>query len=98
MSCSACHRPTSLDEALELAAGSPGARFIAGGTDLLVQMRRRSHAPLELISLRRIDELTRIEAAHRRPANVAVYFSVETRDGEPVADLIASDFNIYYDN
>lgn len=43
-------------------------------------------------------KLTRIEATHRRPANIAVYFSVETRDGEPVADLIASDFNIYEDD
>lgn len=42
-------------------------------------------------------KLTPIEAAHRKPANVAVYFSVETRDEEPVADLIASDFNIYED-
>lgn len=41
--------------------------------------------------------LTPIEAAHRKPANVAVYFSVETRDGDPVADLIASDFRIYED-
>ena len=42
-------------------------------------------------------QLRRIDAAHRKPANVAVFFSVEDSDGEPVADLLASDFNIYED-
>jgi hypothetical protein len=42
-------------------------------------------------------KLTRVDAAHRKPSNVAVFFSVEDRDGEPVADLLASDFNIYED-
>lgn len=40
---------------------------------------------------------TLIEAAHRKPSNVAVYFAVNDADGEPVADLLASDFNIYED-
>ena len=62
MNCNAYHRPTSLDEALELAAEKPAARFIGGGTDLIVKLRKRpSAAPSELISLRRIDELTRVE-------------------------------------
>ena len=38
------------------------------------------------------------EAAQRKPSNVAVFFSVETADGEPVADLLASDFRIYEDD
>lgn len=38
-----------------------------------------------------------IDAAHRKPSNVAVYFAVDDGDGEPVADLLASDFNIYED-
>ncbi|HEX7479902.1 MAG TPA: VWA domain-containing protein [Polyangiales bacterium] len=42
-------------------------------------------------------KLTRIEAAHRKPSNVAVFFSVDDKKGEPVADLLASDFNIYED-
>jgi len=40
---------------------------------------------------------TLIEAAHRKPSNVAVYFAVNDGNGEPVADLLASDFNIYED-
>jgi hypothetical protein len=38
-----------------------------------------------------------IDAASRKPSNVAVYFAVDDEDGEPVADLLASDFNIYED-
>jgi hypothetical protein len=40
---------------------------------------------------------TLIDAAYRKPSNVAVYFAVDDDDGEPVADLLASDFNIYED-
>ena len=41
--------------------------------------------------------LTRIEAASSKPSNVAVFFAVD-REGEPVADLLASDFHIYEDD
>jgi len=62
VNCSVYHRPASLDEALELAARNPAAKFIGGGTDLLVKLRKRSSAsPCELISLRRIEELARVE-------------------------------------
>jgi hypothetical protein len=43
-------------------------------------------------------QLGRIEAASRKPSNVAVFFSVDDSKGEPVADLLASDFNIYEDD
>ena len=39
-----------------------------------------------------------IDAASRKPSNVAVFFAVNDDDGEPVADLLASDFNIYEDD
>jgi hypothetical protein len=39
-----------------------------------------------------------IDAAHKKPSNVAVFFAVNDHDGEPVADLLASDFNIYEDD
>jgi von Willebrand factor type A domain len=42
-------------------------------------------------------KLTRIDAATRKPSNVALYFAVD-RDGEPVADLLASDFEIFEDD
>src|SRR5690348_11154754 len=40
---------------------------------------------------------TLIDAAQRKPSNIAVYFAVSDSNGEPVADLLASDFNIYED-
>ena len=40
---------------------------------------------------------TLIQAAHRKPSNVAVFFAVDDDDGEPVASLLASDFKIYED-
>jgi hypothetical protein len=42
-------------------------------------------------------DLQLVEAAHNRPSNVAVYFTVDTSGGEPVPGLAASDFRIYED-
>lgn len=42
-------------------------------------------------------QLTLIDAAHRKPSNVAVYFTVDESNGDPVADLISTDFRIYED-
>ncbi|MCU0512669.1 MAG: FAD binding domain-containing protein [Anaerolineae bacterium] len=58
------HTPASTAEALQLLRDYAGqARVIAGGTDLLVEMRAAGHAPQEaLIDITGIPELTRIEA------------------------------------
>lgn len=42
--------------------------------------------------------LTRIQTAHDKPANVAVYFKVETTQGEPVGGMTAEQFEIYEDD
>ena len=57
------HRPRSLAEALELRGGIEGARWVAGGTDLLVQIKGGAPAPAALISLRSVPELAGIELA-----------------------------------
>lgn len=41
--------------------------------------------------------LTLLDASVQKPSNVAVYFTVDTHDGEPVAGLDASSFHIYED-
>lgn len=41
--------------------------------------------------------LNLIDASVQRPSNIAVYFTVETTDGEPVPGLSAKDFAIYED-
>ena len=58
----AYHRPRTLDEALALARALPGARYLAGGTDLLVKVKDGFERPEALISLRGVAELTRIES------------------------------------
>lgn len=51
------HRPATLDEALSLAKAHPGAQYLAGGTDLVVNLRKRLHEPQHVIQLRKIPEL-----------------------------------------
>jgi hypothetical protein len=41
--------------------------------------------------------LQMVDSSVRRPSNVAVYFAVDTKGGEPVADLTPQDFHIYED-
>jgi hypothetical protein len=38
-----------------------------------------------------------VRAAQYQPSNVAVFFSVETPEGEPITNLIAADFSIHED-
>ena len=57
----AYHRPRGLAEALALKSATPGSRFLAGGTNLLVQMDRRKLEIPALISLRGLDQLKPIE-------------------------------------
>jgi carbon-monoxide dehydrogenase medium subunit len=57
------YEPTSLADAVDLGArfGADG-RFLAGGTDLIIQMRRGKVAPQHVISLHRVPGLDRIDA------------------------------------
>jgi 4-hydroxybenzoyl-CoA reductase subunit beta len=47
----ALHRPASLEEAIACLAGTPGARVIAGGTDLVPNLRDGLGAPPVLVDL-----------------------------------------------
>jgi carbon-monoxide dehydrogenase medium subunit len=56
--------PGSIDEAVTLMAGAGGAgRILAGGTDLLVQMRAGVVAPGTIVDVKRIAEMTTIAAS-----------------------------------
>jgi 4-hydroxybenzoyl-CoA reductase subunit beta len=50
-------RPRRLEEAVQLLTEHPGARPLAGGTDLLVNMKHRVETPPTLVGLRGIAEL-----------------------------------------
>lgn len=60
------HEPTSIAEAVETAArfGAEG-RFLAGGTDLILQIERGLLRPRHVISLRRTPGLTGLEVSDR---------------------------------
>ena len=60
----AYHRPATLAEACGLLAADPRAVAMAGGTDLMVHMRQpwRGRGPSAVVSLRRLDDLQRIDA------------------------------------
>ncbi|HEY2017899.1 MAG TPA: xanthine dehydrogenase family protein subunit M [Bryobacteraceae bacterium] len=52
--------PKSLDEAVALMAAHPGARPLAGGTDLLVQMRSGRKEPGYVVDVKHVPELNEI--------------------------------------
>jgi carbon-monoxide dehydrogenase medium subunit len=59
------HEPTSVTEACELMARHrDNARPLAGGTDLLVNMKKKLLRPEQLVSLGRIPELSRLERSN----------------------------------
>jgi 4-hydroxybenzoyl-CoA reductase subunit beta len=53
--------PRTVKEAIAACLNHPGGRFVAGGTDLLVNMRRGISSPDLLVDLSGIDELAKIE-------------------------------------
>jgi 4-hydroxybenzoyl-CoA reductase subunit beta len=55
------YSPRTVREAADLLAGSSGgAMLVAGGTDLLPNMKRRQQVPATLVGLRRVEELRQI--------------------------------------
>src|SRR5215510_4775459 len=56
----AFHAPATVRQAADLIASSPDAMLVAGGTDLLPNMKRRQQVPRTLVSLRRVAELKEI--------------------------------------
>src|ERR1700675_3224465 len=57
--------PRTVKEAIAACLKHPGSRYVAGGTDLLVNMRRGISSPDLLVDLSGIDELTEIKSDGR---------------------------------
>jgi 4-hydroxybenzoyl-CoA reductase subunit beta len=53
-------KPTSLAEAIQVLANNPGARPVAGGTDLLVSMKQGLFHPTHLVDLKGVSDLEQI--------------------------------------
>lgn len=58
----AYHAPETVDQAIALLAGDPAARPLAGGTDLIVQMKSGRTAPSAIVDLKRIRGLIGVRA------------------------------------
>ena len=63
------------DAARMLAAEGPNAMLIAGGTDLLPNMKRRQQAPQVLVSLRRVEGMKQIANGHGLTLGAALTLS-----------------------
>lgn len=83
--------PKSLPEALRVLAELRGAaRVVAGGTDLLVNMKRKTIAPGCLVSLKKIDALRQIDAK-RTAVEIGSHVTVSEL---AVSDLIVKMFPV----
>src|SRR5215212_7577435 len=82
------HAPTTIAEAAELLGRPDGAMLVAGGTDLLPNMKRRQQVPPALIGLRRIAELRHIANGSGLTIGSGVTLSELVRDA-PVRDTYA---------
>ena len=54
------YRPRDVNEAAQILAGEDDAMVVAGGTDLLPNMKRRQQTPRTLVALRHIEALKRL--------------------------------------
>lgn len=69
-------RPTHLAEAVRLFAETPSAAILAGGTDLLVELRGGRHAPRLLVDVKRVDGLRRLDAGPRGDLTIGAAVSL----------------------
>ena len=58
------HKPGTIEEAVGLMASLDGAKYIAGGTDVMVLVRQKKLKPKNLISIRNIKDLAYIDTAN----------------------------------
>jgi probable selenate reductase FAD-binding subunit len=77
------HQPTTLEEALSLMEKLKGrAKYIAGGTDILVRMKQRAIDPDTLISLRGIDGLKTV--SHNGALSIGSMTSLRDVERDPI--------------
>ena len=79
------HRPETLDETLKLLREQDRAQVLAGGTDLLIQMRTGEVHPHTLVEVLRVKELNLIEHNGGMRIGAAVQF-YRLEDDEKLAD------------
>lgn len=83
-------RPTSVDEALRLLAGSDDAKVVAGGQSLLPVLRLRLNAPELVVDLGRIDTLRGIREVPGGGAVAGGGGAIEIGAMTPYHEILAS--------
>src|SRR5579885_2306477 len=93
------HSPATVEAAARILADEgPGAMLLAGGTDLLPNMKRRHQTPATLVSLRRIGTLKRFgpppaedSGATARPAGTDARAGLVLGAGLTLNELVAAE-------
>jgi aerobic carbon-monoxide dehydrogenase medium subunit len=75
------HAPADLDEAIRLMSPASGGCLLAGGTDLLVKMKRGLLRPRLLVSLRRVPGLREIAASGDGPTRIGALATMSALAG-----------------
>src|SRR5687768_182644 len=84
------HAPSTVEEAaVRLAEGGPDTMLLAGGTDLLPNMKRRQQTPRVLVALRGIDELRQHTNGNGHSIGAALTLSEIVRDQRLQRDCTA---------
>ena len=85
------HEPTSLDEACQIMAElGPKAKPIAGGTDLIVNMKKKVLSPEHLVSISRIEELQQLDTANGQIRIGACFTVAELAESEGVNQKLSA--------
>ena len=80
----------TIDEAIQLKKEHPEARYIAGGSDVLVKIREGKMAGLELISLYLIDELRGVSMEEDGTIRIGSLTSFTHITNDPIIQEIQS--------
>ena len=84
------HRPTSIEDAVKLRAEADNALYVAGGTDLIVNVRRGIEQPSALIDLSNIEELQLVTSDdHELHIGAAVTLDALANDHRVLKDATA---------
>ena len=78
-------RATTVDEALAAKTADPGAQFLAGGTDLMVEVNLAHHRPQSVIGISHVDELE--VATSERIGSGVTWDRLETSSHQALAHL-----------
>src|SRR6202035_3687480 len=79
-------RPRTVEEATDMAASNPGSMFIAGGTDLLPNLKRRQFDVPTLISLNALPNGPAIDGDARRGLGIRAGATLDELAAHPALD------------